>query len=355
VELTVFPRGNHTPSTKILTFSRNSTFDLEAVYADPSLLPGQINPWIGKVTVKDPSPTGELVTVKVKTRLNANGLVSFEGAYAQDEVEEDLAPPAEGEEPKKRKVTKRNLAVVTSTLASDSAVVAELREVENNMHAGDKLVTDTEDRKNALEEYVYDMRSKLDGRYSNFVQSAEKEKLMAALNEAENWLYSEEGEDATKSAYVARLDTLLALGNPIALRFNEADVRPRVISKLRETINTFLSQATSIDERWDHIDQKDKDSVIEKAANVQKWLDDQVARQAERPLNVNPVLTEDEVEKKRQELIFFATPIFSKLKPKPKVDTPPPPPPTNGTGTPSGTGTETPAENPTEPSEMDVD
>lgn len=144
-ELTVFPRGNNTPSTKVLTFSRSATFDLEAVYADPSVLPGAISPWIGKVTIKDPSPNGELATVKVKTRLNANGIVSFEGAYAQEEVE-DETPVAEGEEPKKRKVTKRNLAFVSSTLATDPSIIQTLRETENSMHASDKLVIDTEVR-----------------------------------------------------------------------------------------------------------------------------------------------------------------------------------------------------------------
>lgn len=163
-------------------------------------------------------------------------------------------------------------------------------------------------------------------------------------------MYTEEGEDATKSAYVERLDALRVLGDPIAARWNEAEIRPRELSALRESINTFLSQATSSDERWDHIDQKDKDSVVEKAATVQKWLDDTVARQAERPKNIDPVLTSKDIQKKRDELIYFATPIFSKLKPKPPPtsSTPQPPPPPSGTATPQ----EAPVP---EPTEMDVD
>jgi heat shock protein 4 len=204
------------------------------------------------------------------------------------------------------------------------------------------------------------MRDKLDGRYVAYAQESEKEKLLVALNEAGDWLYTEEGEDATKSAYVSRLDNLHALGNPIAKRYFEAEARPRVVSSLRETINLYMSQATSGDERWDHIDAKDKESVVERAATTQKWLDDNVARQAERPLNVDPVLKEEEIEKKRQELIYFATPIFSKLKPKPKTATPDPGAqsdvPPSGTATPNGPGTETPAEPVQEgPTEMDVD
>jgi len=49
-----------------------------------------------------------------------------------------------------------------------------------------------QDRKNALEEYVYDTRGKLDDRYAHFVQAAEKEKLLVVFQEAEDWLYTDE-------------------------------------------------------------------------------------------------------------------------------------------------------------------
>lgn len=66
---------------------------------------------------------------------------------------------------------------------------------------------------------------------------------------------------------------------------------------------------------------------------MQKWLDDQIVRQSERPKNVDPVLTSAEILKKKDEIIYFATPILTKPKPKaPKVE---------GTETPK-TGQETP-------------
>jgi heat shock protein 4 len=188
-----------------------------------------------------------------------------------------------------------------------------------------------QDRKNALEEYVYDMRSKLDDRYALYVQPEEKQKLLAALQEAENWLYSEEGEDATKSAYVARLDALKALGDPIVIRYREAEERPAVIAQLREALNDYMAKATSGDEKYSHIDEKDKQSIVEKAVTIQQWLDDQVARQAERPKHADPVLRIADISKKRDEIIYFATPILSKPKLKPVI------PP--NTGTPNGANT----------------
>ena len=53
---------------------------------------------------------------------------------------------------------------------------------------------------------------------------AEKETVLVTLQEAEDWLYSEEGEGArnTKSAYFAKLDALKALGNPTMNRWKES-------------------------------------------------------------------------------------------------------------------------------------
>ena len=148
-----------------------------------------------------------------------------------------------------------------------------------------------QDRKNALEEYIYDMRAKVDERYAAYIQSKEKSALVVALQEAEDWLYSDEGEDASKSAYVSKLDALKKLGDPAAIRYREAEERPRATSQLRETLNTYLAQATSDEEKYAHIESGDKQSVIEKCATIQKWLDDQLARQAERTKNTDPVVT----------------------------------------------------------------
>ena len=202
------------------------------------------------------------------------------------------------------------------------------------------------------------MRAKLDDRYAPYVQPQEKEALLAELSKDEDWLYSEEGEDATKSAYVSRIDAAKKLGDPISTRWRESEERPKVAAQLRETINQYISQATSADERFAHIEEKDKQSIVEKAATIEKWLEDQSVRQSERPKNVDPVLTAAEISKKRDELIYFATPILTRPKPKPPkvdgVDTPrsgaetPNPPPKGGTPQPELKTEEG-------PSEMDVD
>ncbi|PFH45190.1 hypothetical protein AMATHDRAFT_71930 [Amanita thiersii Skay4041] len=359
IELTVFPHGNGIPSTKVLSFYRREPFEVEAVYSEPAALPKGIKPFIAKFAAKEvpPDPKGDATVVKIKTRLNTHGVMSFEAAYVE-EIEEREEPsqqqsnrmdvdqsnadgsasatPPPLQPPKKKKIVKKkDIPFVVATKSLDKATIEAYRESENQMHAADKLVQDTEDRKNALEEYVYDTRGKLDDRYAPFVQAAEKAKLLAALQEAEDWLYSEEGEDATKSTYTTKLDALKVLGDPITFRYRESEDRPRAIAQLRDSINTYMGQATSMDDKYSHIDDKEKQNVVEKCATVQKWLEDQIARQVEKGKNVDPVLTSAEILKKRDDLIFFATPIMARPKPKPPVlPTPSATPGGSGTGTP---------------------
>jgi len=154
--LEVFPRGNAIPSTKILSFARTGPFDLEASYTDPSSLPGKVNPFIAKVHVKSidgaPLQADGYATVKVRTRLNPHGLLSFEGVYGEELIETEEAPmdvdaSQNGEAPapkKKKRVIKKELPFVAGTTSLDKSLLEQYTEQEGKMHAADKLVIETE-------------------------------------------------------------------------------------------------------------------------------------------------------------------------------------------------------------------
>ena len=155
-ELVVFPRGNAIPSTKVLTFYRKGPFDIEASYAEPQGLPGRINPWIARFSAKSvpADPNGDLSCVKLKTRLNLHGIMSFEAAYVEEveEKEEAMevdgnAPPADA--PKKKRVKKIEVPFTSFASSLDSSLLEKLREQEAQMHAADKLVQDTEVRRSS--------------------------------------------------------------------------------------------------------------------------------------------------------------------------------------------------------------
>jgi heat shock protein 4 len=152
-ELTVFPRGNAIPSTKVLTFYRKDAFDIEARYADPSMLPGDINPWIAKFSAKTvpPDAKGDVQAVKLKTRLNLHGIMSFEAAYVEEVEERDEPMQVDGEaegeakpKPKPKKIKKKEVPFVSGTSSLDTSVLEQFKEQEAQMHSSDKLVMDTE-------------------------------------------------------------------------------------------------------------------------------------------------------------------------------------------------------------------
>ncbi|CAO3573953.1 unnamed protein product [Mortierella alpina] len=364
-ELVVFNKNNAIPSTKILTFYRSQPFDLEAQYAEPENIPAGINPWVGRFSIKKVEPVnGESACVKVKARINIHGVLTVESAYVVEEVikeeliEENAEADAENPDaPLTRKVKKLvkkgDLPVVSATTALDRAIITELKEKEMEMIASDKLVVDTEMAKNTLEEYIYDTRSKVSGgAYKDFVDPANKDQFVQNLNDAENWLY-DEGDETTKSVYNAKLSELHVIGNPIIYRYRESEARPNAARELRETINQLMAQATSTEEKYAHIPEEEKNSIVEKCSKAQTWIENKEERQSMTKKYEEPVISSAEIRKQRDDLIYFATPILNKPKPKPVVVEPTPEP--TPSSTPSPEPKTTPETKHDESKDMDVD
>ena len=91
--------------------------------------------------------------------------------------------------PKMRKVKKQvrrgDLGLSSGTASLDQATKDAAAEKEGSMFMEDKLVADTEDKKNELESYIYELRSKIDDQYSEFASDEEKAKLKEKLEQSE--------------------------------------------------------------------------------------------------------------------------------------------------------------------------
>lgn len=96
---------------------------------------------------------------------------------------------AKDEKPKTRKVKKQvrkgELPIVSATQSLDVAAKNALSEKEASMFMEDKLVADTEEKKNELETYIYELRNKLDDQYAEFASEEEKDKIRAKLSDSE--------------------------------------------------------------------------------------------------------------------------------------------------------------------------
>lgn len=220
--LEVFPKGSPFPSTKVVTLFRSGDFSISADYTHPESLDKGVNSHIGRWEIKGvkPAANGEAAAIKLKLRQDPSGLYIVESAYAAEEqdVEETVPGTENDDEPKTHTVKKwikvNDLEVAHYPVQLSVAERDAMLEKEAQMAAEDKLVADTEDRKNALEEYIYDIRDKLEGVLAEFASPEEKERLLELSMTIEDWLYGD-GEDATKAQYVAKYEDLASVGNLI--------------------------------------------------------------------------------------------------------------------------------------------
>jgi len=116
-------------------------------------------------------------------------LINVQAMDTDDKTNGDKAPA-----PKTRKVKKQvrmgDLTISAGTASLDQAQKDAFAEKEGQMIAEDKLVADTEDKKNELESQIYAMRSKIEepyssNGYSDFASEDEKAKVKAKAEELE--------------------------------------------------------------------------------------------------------------------------------------------------------------------------
>jgi len=235
------------------------------------------------------------------------------------------AAAAAAPEEKKRRVKKVELPVEAITTALPPATVQSMREGEAAMIASDKLIADTLAAKNQLEEFVYDMRGKLEGAYAGFMEDAPRQAFLEELSKTEEWLY-DEGEAATKSVFVERLAALKKVSQPVVERFQESEARPKAVADLEALVAQVRGAATSDSEQYSHIEPADKAKVVEAAAAKEAWLKAQLEAQAKLAAWQPPAVRASQINAERLALQALATSILNKPKPQPPAATPPPAP-----------------------------
>ena len=381
----VFAKFNTVPNTKMLTFYRKDTFTLTAAYSDeamadqPSGFPQRINEYV--ISNIPPGPLGDDGTpgpakIKVKLRLDIHGCLELESAVAIEEelVDEDPppapevvkvpppaadatpaadgeaapaadaaeevkpegeaaeaapAPPAEPEAPveppkKKKKIKRIALKVEAKQIGMSSKEMMDAQEAEANMAHSDRLVQETSDAMNELESYVYAMRDAISTRYSKFATEEEASSISAKLTASEDWLY-DEGADATKAVYVAKLDELKADVASIIAREREADDRPEAFKALEAALAKYVAFAESTDEEYAHVEKEQKEKVASECAAAQAWMAELQGKIEGMAPTADPPFKAAEVTAKASTLSSTCEPILRTPKPLPKVEPAPEP------------------------------
>lgn len=189
------------------------------------------------------------------------------------------------------------------------------------MIGNDEKEKDRVDARNALEEYVYDMREKLseDGPLSTYVESNHRQKICTQLNELENWLY-EEGEDCENDVYRSKLTDLHNETNPIKARHFEYENQPNAFNDLghavqmaRKSIHEFRTNTA----KYDHITEVEIINVSEATDRAQRWLEDNSGKLANSSKTIDPPVRIGDIRHELQTLTASVNSVMNRPKPAP--------------------------------------
>ncbi|XP_043803060.1 heat shock 70 kDa protein 4 isoform X1 [Apis laboriosa] len=409
-EMEIFGHNHPVPFSKTLTFYRSNPFTLTASYSVPPSSYPQTH--IGTYTIKNvkPTPEGELSKVKVKVRVNLNGILTVVSAsliekreLTQQEKEEEEKQQqqhqqqqnnmdidqqqdkkdkpdqeAQANEPPAPEVsmdkTRRNSDAddggrgargsapsyssrILSWLSSSDDkndenkgkkkvpirtidLPVEMREYglsqrdfdaavekEAKMIAEDKQEKERVDARNALEEYVYDLRAKLseEDQLSTFVTEIDKEALCRTLDETENWLY-EEGEDCQRQIYSERLTRLKSQGEPIKERRVEFEGRGHALDDLSAALQLakkgvdLIRASSGKDDKYSHLTEEEVKKVEKAVHEKWTWLEEKRVLLASTPRTQQPPVTVAQIRGEKLTLDSIVLPILN--KPKPKIEPP---------------------------------
>uniref|UniRef100_A0A8C4F730 Heat shock protein 4 like n=1 Tax=Dicentrarchus labrax TaxID=13489 RepID=A0A8C4F730_DICLA len=343
-ECEVFSKNHAAPFSKVITFHKKEPFDLEAFYSSPQELPYPDHR-IGCFSVQNvvPQPDGDSSKVKVKVRVNVHGIFSVSSASLiekqkgeGEDMQIDSEPMVQNEgrpEDQVRQFLLQQLLVKFGLgihdpqmmtylllLFGSSVTLVCVFSSQRQMIIQDKLVKESNDAKNAVEEYVYDLRDKLCGIYEKYITEDDSNRLSLMLEDTENWLY-EDGEDQPKQVYEEKLDALKRLGQPIQDRHREHEDRPRAFEELGKKLQLYMKCVDSFkqkDERYLHLSPEEMSSVEKCVSESMGWMNSKMNAQSKLGITQDPIVKVADIIAKIQELEDVCNPVIN--RPKPTVE-----------------------------------
>lgn len=313
----LYPRGHQYPFTKQLTLSCQQ---LPITAAFDFIDDNSHSITFAQYEIRHPESgdAQELLSknpIKLRVRADQNGIVQIYSAVVQYEklesvpmdqsnadgekmeTDESATPPenaagaennaeASAEEPKRKskpKMVTVELDVIPHFVAGKYSrdEIAKHCELESNLILADKNWKEKTDAKNALEEFIYEWRDRLEsGSYDSFVHPEHKGPFQAKLEANEKWLYEQEEEDRmhSKSVYDERTDEMkAAYADGILTRKREFENRPRALEQLGGRLQ--MSRKLIESSTGDSTEEKEEvDKFTKEVDEKQRWFDDAMGK-----------------------------------------------------------------------------
>lgn len=343
--------SNYFPITRQVKVPSEQPYDCSLEYVEGKTFRYH-EPKIGDFHVKyNMEQGGAPEVVKVKFRIDADGIVEFTTSSIERMMTEEQASEANGDvemkdesklgkgdagdnteksdepaaPPKAAKPKKKTILIDTDVSypnTSSESVIQHLIEVENEMQMTDKREKEKSDAKNSLEEFVYNMRNKLDEAWREFIPDKERSEFLQKLSETENWIYGD-GEDVEKSVYLSRLDDLSAVGGKVATRFDEWSARPLALEEFGKAVTQarkFITEFSNGEEKYSHLSEEDVKKVRNALDAREKELASWSTQSSKLSKQVDAPFSSQNVKSVLKDFNNLWVPIAT--KPRPKIEPP---------------------------------
>jgi len=161
----------------------------------------------------------------------------------------------------------------------------------------DKLRITTQNAKNELESYIFQMREALyDEKFISMSTEEERDTLSTKLTEAGEWLESE-GEHSTLEIYKSKKSGLETNAKKIDFRIKESIARPEAISKCLGVINVTRDYLPDII-KHQQVTIEEIENLLKSCNEIEQWLVLKYKEQEDLELFKDPVLTSTLVDQK---------------------------------------------------------
>lgn len=388
-EREVFTAQDNFPLTKMIRVNKpsRSTMEIEARYALPNNIPFS-EPRIGYFTVDGmKGDLKDLTKLKFRVRINSDGIFEmkqpqlFEPVEQVPEEEESIqeqpqeqasstpdqsksSPESEGavlepkspdksadqtstqtnDEPRtipievKGKGDKARPPPKPASKTIDLSLVSKIKQLtrdqliafhdmEVNMLDVDRREKEKADVRNAIEEFIYDMRDKLSDSYAHFATNDQKAAILQKLDANEDWLLNSADCRTEKSEYERRLNALREMCAPIVKRYREHGERPGAVKLLEKALQDIIVTYNlwyNGDEHYSHLTKEEMMKVHTCLQNGKQLLDkvlEETSKSTPSSLYLDFKYSVSEIEKAKSTMESVCLPILRRPKPAPPVPT----------------------------------
>jgi len=372
-ETEAFPKFHAVPFSKMLTFNKSEAFCVTGEYSGEVPYPTK---HIGVFEIMEvrPNAEGGPQKVKVKVRVNPNGIfnVSSASLIEQQEVEEEVPVEMEVDKPKEGEAAKEeakpekmeegeNKADKPADAPAEEQKEGDKEKKEVKTEIRKKLVNKTIDlavsarvlgclshdkleaasaeesgmanqdvqeaerltAKNSVEEYIYDIRGKLCDELEDYMLEDDRNTFTLHLEDMENWLY-EDGEYAERNVYQNKLGDLKTKGEAVKRRRREWEERPAAMNQFGQCLQLAQKAVDSFkagDEKFNHLDPAEVGKVEKAIAEKTEWYNRMAGELGKLTKTMDPPVLASQFYQEKDAFWSMASNILN--KPKPKVEPPP--------------------------------